>query len=165
MMARLWTILRDEKGTSLIEMGFVAPILAALAVGMVDIARGYTSKLALEQSAHRAIEKVQQYQSTSSTYDLLDTEAASAARDAGFSSAADSDVSIDYWLECNGTRQGDGTAGNGYNDTCDPGQTYTRYISLTITQKFKPLFGTKYFPGANSDGTYTIKGTAAIRTQ
>ncbi|MEO5772899.1 MAG: TadE/TadG family type IV pilus assembly protein [Sphingomicrobium sp.] len=165
MMRRLWNIVRDESGTSLIEMALVMPVLAGLTIGMVDIARGYSSKLALEQAAQRAIEKVQQYQSTSSTYNLLATEAASAARDAGFTTAADTDVAIDYWLECNGVRQGDGTAGNGYTSSCSSGQTNTRYISLAITQKFKPLFGTKYFPGANSDGTYTIKGTAAIRTQ
>lgn len=165
MTRPVWNIVRDESGTSLIEMALVMPILASLAIGMVDIARGYSSKLALEQAAQRAIERVQQYQSTESTYDLLDSEAAAAARDAGFTTAADTDVAIDYWMECDGTRKGNGTAGNGYDASCAPGEDTLRYISLKITQKFKPLFGTKYFPGANSDGTYTINGTAAIRTQ
>lgn len=165
MRLRPKSLLADETGTSLIEMALVMPVLAGLTVGMVDISRGYSSKLALEQAAHRSIEKVQQYQSTKDTYTLLQAEASDAARDAGFTTAADSDVAIDYWLECNGTRKGDGTAGNGYNDDCDPGQTYARFITVTITQKYKPMFGTKYFPNANSDGTYTIKGKAGIRTQ
>ncbi|MEO6360815.1 MAG: TadE/TadG family type IV pilus assembly protein [Sphingomicrobium sp.] len=165
MTRNLHPILTDERGTSLIEMALVMPILAGLAVGMVDIARGYSAKLALEQSANRAIEKVQQYQSNKDTYSLLKAEASDAARDAGFTTAADSDVAIDYWLECNGIRSGNGTAGNGYNDDCNPGQTYARFITVSITQKYKPMFGTKYFPSANSDGTYTINGKAGIRTQ
>jgi Flp pilus assembly protein TadG len=164
-MVTLPNILTDERGTSLIEMAFVIPVFAAMAVGMSDIALAYSGKLQLEQAAQRSIEKVQQYQSTSSTYDLLDSEAAAAARDAGFTSAADTDVTTDYWLECNGVRQGNGTAGNGYSADCDSGVTYSRYIKITISQKYTPKFASKIFPYANADGTYTIQGSAAIRTQ
>ena len=147
------SLARDERGTSLIEMAMVAPVLATLLVGMVDISRAYSAKLQLEQAAQRAIEKVMQYQADSSTYATLYTEAATAAN------VPVTDVTVDYWLECNGARAAD------YGSSCTTGQTYARYISVSIDKKFTPMFGTRFFPGANSDGTYTITGEAGLRTQ
>jgi Flp pilus assembly protein TadG len=150
---------RDERGASIIEMGLLLPILASLLIGLVDISRAYSAKLQLEQAAYRAIEKVQQYNTTSSTYSTLQSEAASAAQAAGFSNVTNSDVTIDYWLECNGSRQTD------YDTTCPSGQTYARWITLDITAKFTPMFSSNRWPGSNTDGTYTLHGKAGLRTQ
>src|SRR5262249_40976920 len=115
MIRQIQSLARDEGGASIIEMGLMLPILASLLIGMVDISRAYSAKLQLEQSAYRAIEKVQQYNTTEDTYNTLKSEAASAARGAGFTTVTDSDVTIDYWLECNGTR-----AAN-YDTVCSSG--------------------------------------------
>lgn len=155
----LRSLARDERGASLIEMGLMLPVLGSLLIGMVDISRAYSAKLQLEQSAYRAIEKVQQYNTNSSTYTTLQTEAASAAQAAGFTSVTTSDVTIDYWLECNGTRQAD------YNTPCSSGQTYARWVTVDITAKFTPMFASSRWPGSNSDGTYTLHGQAGLRTQ
>ena len=153
MMRRLRSLVRDERGTSLIEMAMVAPVFATLLVGMVDISRAYSAKLQLEQAAQRSIEKVQQYQATSSTYATLYTEAADAA------GVRVQDVTVDYWLECNGTRTAD------YTSSCTTGQAYSRYITVSIDKDYQPMFGTRFFPGANADGTFTITGEAGLRTQ
>lgn len=153
MMRRLRSLARDERGASIIEMAMVAPVLATLLVGMVDISRAYSAKLQLEQAAQRSIEKVQQYQTGESTYATLYTEAATAA------GVRVQDVTVDYWLECNGGRAAD------YNTSCTSGQTYARYISVSIDKDYRPMFGTRFFPGANADGTYTITGEAGLRTQ
>jgi Flp pilus assembly protein TadG len=58
---------QDERGASIVELALVTPILASLLIGMVDLSRAYSYKLNLEQGAQRAIEKVQQYQTTTST--------------------------------------------------------------------------------------------------
>ena len=150
---------RDERGASIIEMAMVMPVFAGLLIGMVDISRAYSAKLQLEQSAYRAIEKVQQYQATDSTYTTLQTEAGSAARAAGFSSVADTDVVIDYWLECNGTRQTD------YTITCPSGQTYARWVTVDIPATFTPMFSSRHWPGANANGTFSLHGRAGLRTQ
>jgi Flp pilus assembly protein TadG len=149
----LRSLARDERGASIIEMAMVLPVLATLLVGMVDISRAYSFKLQLEQAAQRSIEKVQQYRTTSSTFATLQTEAATAA------GVPTTDVAVDYWLECNGVRSGT------YNASCPSGETYARYITVTITKKFSPMFGTRFFPGANTDGTYTIDAEAGLRTQ
>ena len=101
MIRMFKSLARDEQGTSLIEMAMVAPVLGSMLLGMVDICRAYSAKLQLEQAAYRSIEKVQQYRTTSDTYTTLQAEAASAA------GVATSAVTVDPWLECNGTRQSD----------------------------------------------------------
>ncbi len=56
-MKRLSHLFRDERGTSVIELALVAPILASLVIGMSDLSRAYSAKLQLEQAAQRSIEK------------------------------------------------------------------------------------------------------------
>lgn len=153
MIRLLKNLARDESGASIIEMAMVVPVLATLLIGFVDISRAYSYKLQLEQAAQRSIEKVQQYQTSESTYSTLQSEAATAA---GVSA---SNVTIDYWLECNGTRQ------SNYDSVCSSGQSYARWITVDITGTFTPMFASTHWPGANSNGTYTVHGKAGLRTQ
>jgi Flp pilus assembly protein TadG len=151
-MMRLLRLARDERGASLIELALVMPFFAALVVGVVDLSRAYSAKLQLEQAAYRAIEKVQQYQTTESTYNTLQSEAATAA------GVPTSNVTIDYWLECDGVRQ------STYDTSCSGG-TQARWISVDVQNKFSPMFTTRAWPNANSDGTITLHGKASLRTQ
>jgi len=153
MIRALHRLRRDERGASLIELALVAPLFATFLIGMVDLSRAYAFRLSLEQAVQRSVEKVMQYQENTSTYSTLQSEAATAA---GVSTSA---VTIDYWLECNGVRQSD------YDTTCPAGQAYARFVTVSVQKKFTPMFGTKYFPGANSDGTFTIETEAGLRTQ
>jgi len=153
MIGFVRSLARDQRGASIIEMGMVMPVMATLLIGMVDISRAYSAKLQLEQSAQRAIEKVMQYQAETSTYETLYLEAATAA------GVPTSDVEVDYWLECDNARQTD------YNTSCTLGQVQARYITVTVEKNFMPMFGTRFFPGANNDGSYTISGEAGLRTQ
>ena len=152
-MIRFPRLAKDEHGASIIELALVAPILASLLIGMVDLSRAYSHKLKLEQAAQRAIEKVQQYQSTTSTYSTLQTEARAAA------GVPVGNVSIDYWLECNGVR-----AAN-YNSVCPDGQTYERRVLVEVDGTFTPTFRSRRWPRANPDGTFTLSGKAGMRTQ
>ena len=152
-MIRFTRLARDERGASIIELALVAPILASLLIGMVDLSRAYSYKLKLEQAAQRAIEKVQAYQTSTSTYGTLQAEAAAAA------GVPTSNVTIDYWLECDGTRA------TSYDSTCSGTQTYGRWVSVTVQGTFTPMFRSKYYPRANANGTFTIQGKAGMRTQ
>lgn len=159
MIRKLRNLLADDRGTSLIEMALATPLLAAVLMGMVDLSRAYSERLQLEQATQRAIEKVFNNQTVSTSYNTLKAEGVSAAHDAGFSTVTASDVTIDYWLECNGTRQ------TNYETSCTGGQIQSRYLNVAIRKKFTPYFGTQYFPGANSDGTFTLHADSGIRTQ
>lgn len=165
-MRRFLNLLRrDERGASIVEMALILPVFSTVVIGVTDISRAYSQKLILEQAAYRAVEKVQQYQSTESTYNTLQSEVVAAATAAGFTDVTASNVTIDWWLECNGVRQGNGSPGNGYDGTCNSGQTYSRWITVDVTHKFTPLFASRRWPGSNSDGTYTLHGRAGLRTQ
>lgn len=159
MMRKLQSLLRDERGASVIELALVLPVLASLLIGMVDISRAFSAKLQLEQAAYRAIEKVQQYNTSQSTYSTLQAEAANAANAAGFTDVTTSDVTIDYWLECNNVRQTD------YSSSCTSGQVYARWVTVDIAGVFRPMFSSRRFAGANENGTYTLHGKAGLRTQ
>ena len=150
---------QDEGGNSIIELALVAPILATLLIGMVDLSRAYSSKLMLEQAAQRSIEKVQQYQASASTPTLLKAETVAAAQAAGFTSTTAADVTVDFWLECNGTRAAD------YESSCPTGQTYGRWVSVDLKATFTPMFRVRRWMGSNADGTFTIHGIAGMRTQ
>lgn len=153
MIQKLRKLAADERGTSLVEMALATPILAALLTGMVDLSLAYSQKLQLEQAAQRAIERVMNRQMASTSYNTIKTEAANQA------DVPEDNVTVDFWLECNGTRQTD------YDTSCTTGQIQARYLTVTVEKDFTPVFSTKYFPGANDDGTFTIESEAGIRTQ
>ena len=152
MSGPLKNLVADEAGASLVELALAAPVLAALLIGMVDISRGYSAKLQVEQAAQRTIEKVMQREIASSDFtSVLKAEGAAAA------TVDQSAVTVDYFLECNGTRQA-------WTTTCTDGQTYARYVTVDISKVYTPLFRTR-FAGANTNGTYTLHGKAGIRLQ
>ena len=162
MMTLVRNLARDERGASIIELALVAPILATIVLAMGDLSRAYSTKLQLEQAAYRSIERVQQYQSTEATYDLLDNEAVAAAQASGFTDVTDSNVHVTWWLECNGVTQ------SNYDSGCSGGQTQARWISVDITRDFMPSFSPMSFNrwlGSNSNGSFTLHGKAGLRTQ
>ena len=158
-MIRLLRLGRDQRGASVIEMALVAPVLATFLVGMVDLARAYSFRLGLEQVVHRSIEKVMQYQENTSTYSTIQNETVAAATSAGYTDVTASDVTIDYWLECNGARQSD------YDTSCSEGDVYARFVTVSVQSDFTPMFGGRFFPGANANGSFTIQTQAGMRTQ
>ncbi|HET7708056.1 MAG TPA: TadE/TadG family type IV pilus assembly protein [Sphingomicrobium sp.] len=155
-MMKLTAIWRAEDGASIVEMGFAAPILSLLLIGMVDMSRGYSAKLQLEQIAQRTVEQVQNgdYAETADYKTALKAEAAAAA------GVATSAVTISSWLECNN----DGTK-LAFTASCsDTSQPYARYVEVSIDKQYTPMFKTR-FAGARADGTYMLKGTAGVRIQ
>ncbi|MBA2771420.1 MAG: pilus assembly protein [Sphingomonas sp.] len=151
-------LLRNERGSSIIEMALAAPFLAALLIGMVDLSRGYSAKLQLEQAAQRTIEKIVQQKSVVTDYTAHKAEAAMAA---GVTVDA---VTIDAWLECSADGQTWRRAAS-FSSVCETSEPYyARYVEVDITKIYNPLFGTTY-AGANTDGTYTLRGIAGVRIQ
>jgi Flp pilus assembly protein TadG len=154
MMKKRISLARSEDGTSVIEMGFAAPILALLLMGMVDMSRGYSTKLQLEQISQRTVEKIQNtdYADTADFKTALKAEAAAAA------GVAASAVTINSWHECNN----DGVKLS-FSATCpNEADSYARYVEVSIQKTYTPMFKTR-FGGAEANGTYTLVGTAGVR--
>lgn len=144
----------DQRGNALIEMALIAPVLATLLIGTVDISRASSAKLGVEQAAQRTIELVQRSDYRTADNATLEADAEDAA-------GTGSNATISAWLECNG----DGVHLDYDSGTCGATDTYARYVQITVTQSFTPLFGTRFFAGANTDGTVTVSATAGVRTQ
>lgn len=151
MRKLLPSLRQDERGTSVIELALAAPILAVLTIGMIDLSEGFSEKLRLEQAAQRSIEKVMQGRSTTTTMAALKTEAATVA------GVAEANVTTDFWLECNGTRNAN------YTTVCSANQTYARYISVSISKAYTPFFDYDLNGGATN--SYTLTGAATVRIQ
>lgn len=154
MMKNLIPIARNEDGTSIIEMGFAAPILALMLIGMVDMSRGYSAKLQLEQIAQRTVEKIQ----NTDYVDSADYKTALKAEAAAAAGVATTAVTINSWLECNN----DGVKLAFTASCANVDHQYARYVEVSIQKTYTPMFKTR-FGGAEADGTYTLVGTAGVR--
>ena len=155
MSRRLSSLRRDERGAAIIELAIVAPVLALMTIGVVDMANGFATKLKLEQAAQRAIEKVMQTTGNGTSEDTIKAEAASQAE------VAVDNVTVNFRLECDGTLQADP------NGECLDTQKTSKWVTVTVNDKYKPLFALKKFKfsGLESDGTYHISAKAGMRTQ
>lgn len=159
-MKQLSNLIRDERGTSVIELALLAPILASLVVGMSDLSRAYSAKLQLEQAAQRSIEKAMNGKKETTLYETLQDEAVAAA-------GVDPDaVEVRYWLECDGVSQNTSpsTMAEDYEIVCDDGESIARYVNVRIEKDFSPMFDVKWL-GSNPDGSFTLVGAAGIRVQ
>ena len=162
MTQRLAHLRLDKRGAAVIELALVAPFLAAFVVGMTDISRAYATKLRLAQAAQRAIESIQVNGKNTNNYTTLSAEASAAATAAGYSGST---VVVNYALECNGAVTSSNATGAGITTTCQSGQTYARYVTVTISTLYTPMFATSYFPGANAQGRVAVSGYAGLRVQ
>jgi Flp pilus assembly protein TadG len=147
------SLLRCERGNSFIEMAFAAPLLVLLLTGMVDISRAVSEKLQVVQVAQRTVERVQRTGFSESDGATLEAEAEAAAGEG-------SDATVSAWLEC-----GSSSTKLSYTGSCAEGEAYARFVGIVITKDYDPLYGSKFFPGANADGTFTFEGAAGIRVQ
>ena len=151
-MTRFARLFADVRGSSIIEMGLVAPFLCAMLVGMVDLSRAYSTKLQVEQAAQRTIEKIQVTSYQSSQDDAIKAEAAAAA------GVAAENVVITSWLQCNNT-----STKLAYTASCSGTDPYARYVQIQITKSYTPFFRMKW--NRTTSGIWTVRGTAGIRTQ
>lgn len=174
----LWRTMKlaaDQRGAAVIELAMVAPVLALMTIGVVDMSNAISRKLALEQGAQRAIEKIMQTTEDSSVEDTLKSEAVCQVNGTNANGTCKTtpittaNVTVTYKLECwNGTTLSstqtntDPLAFDAL--TCGTGETEARYIEVGVTDKYTPLFPV-HFLSFNGDGTYHLSATAGMRTQ
>ena len=142
----------DDRGAAVIELALIAPMLALLTIGIVDVSQAFGRKLALEQAAQRAVEKVMQTTGTTTPEGTIKAEAATQA------GVSEDDVTVTYTLECNGVAVAD------FDTECDPAQKEARYLTVTVIGSYTPMFPAHYF-GDDADKIYHMTATAGVRTQ
>jgi len=161
-MGRLLTLWREDRGAAIIELAIVAPVIALMTVGVVDLSNGFSNKLRLEQAAQRSIEKVMQTTGVTSVEDTIVTEAVcqfNGTNPGGTCKSAPitaANVTVTHRIECNGVV----SAG----PDCTAGQVEARWIKVTIWTDYAPLFPLK-FSGIDAGNKYRIQASAGIRTE
>ena len=140
-----------ERGTSIIEMGAIVPLLCFLIVGVVDLSMAYSHRLGLEAAAERTLDNgVSKGQDvTNKNFNYLKAEAASAA------GVSQNNVTVDFWLECNGVRK------TNYTDVCAANEQISRYLSISITDSFQPVISLAPF-AAIYGGTSTLTNNVSM---
>jgi Flp pilus assembly protein TadG len=162
----------NERGAAIIELAIIAPIFALMTIGVVDMSNAYSRKLGLEQGAQRAIEKIMQTTQGATVEDTLKTEAVCQVNGTNADGTCKSspittaDVTVTFRLECTNA---DGTV-DVFTDAdaatdCAASQTKAQYVSVTVTDKYTPMFPIHFAGLDSSDGTYHITATAGMRTQ
>lgn len=147
------TLLEDRRGTSVLELGLILPLIMTVLVGLVDVARTYSRQMALQQAAIRSLERVQAGQERGN-FAYVQLEATAAATEAHFTAPL---VTVSYWLECNGARV------TIYNSLCLETQTTARYVQVTITASHSPHFSFSPVGVRQANGTVALSASHAVR--
>lgn len=141
---------RDTRGASMIEFGMLAPFLGLLVAGMIDLGQGLSERYTLQQAVNVGLEMLHSAAPEADAdesqvdYSFVRDEAAAAAD-------VDVDqVTMDQWLECDGTRQDD------FNGTCEDDEAVARYIELSIE---------KIYSGSLFLGEVEMAARGAVRVQ
>lgn len=145
-------LVQDDRGAAVIELALVAPVLALMTIGIIDVSQAFGRKLVLEQAAQRAIEKVMQTTGNTTVEETIKQEAAAQG------GVSRDDVTVTYRLECNGVVK------EVFETECAPGEIQGRWLMVTVSGSYTPMFPTHYF-GNEDDGIYHMVATAGVRTQ
>lgn len=164
MIARLHKLWRAKRGAAIIELAIVAPVIALMTVGVVDLSNGFSSKLRLEQAAQRSIEKVMQTTGITSVETTIVNEAVcqvNGTNDDGTCKTAPitaANVTVDHLLYCNAAAEPTEA------EDCAAGEIESRWVRVTIRSDYEPLFPL-HFSGIADDGKYHLEASAGIRTE
>ena len=161
-MGRFLTLWRATRGAAIIELAIVAPVIALMTVGVVDLSNGFSSKLLLEQAAQRSIEKVMQTTGITSVEDTIANEAICQVNGTNANGSCKTapitaaNVTVTHRLECNGVLSA--------NVDCAPGEVSSKWVQVTIWDDYEPLFPV-HFSGIDDGGKYRIQASAGMRTE
>jgi Flp pilus assembly protein TadG len=170
-------LLANDRGAAVIELAMVAPVLALTVIGIVDMSNAYSRKLALEQGAQRAVEKIMNTTETATVESTLSTEVQcqvnGSTTSGGVTTCNTSPtqaITVTWRQDCTdsgGTvttqTSTDSATYDGF--TCPSGNVRTaRYVQVTVTDKYTPLFPIHFAAFNTGDGTYHISATAGVRT-
>lgn len=175
---RVTRLLTNTRGAAVIEMALIAPVLALGVIGIVDVSNAYSRKLALEQGAQRAIEKIMNTTETSTVEATLANEVQCQVNGSSTTSGATTcntsptqTITVTWRLDCTDsagavTTQTTTSSATYDGFTCAAGAvSQARYVQVNVTDKYSPLFPIHFGSSYNSgDSTYHISATAGVRT-
>ena len=173
-MIRLFS---SERGAAVIEMALIAPVLALGVIGIVDVSNAYSRKLALEQGAQRAVEKIMNTTENSTVESTLANEvrcqvngSTTSGSTTTCNTSSTQNITVNWRLDCTtgGTTTSTSTTSSATYDAlvaaCISPATKAGYVQVTVTDKYSPLFPIHFAAFNTSDSTYHLAATAGVRT-
>lgn len=156
------SLLRDDRGVSVIEFGFLVPILAFMLLGMLDLANGYTRKMAVENAVARAMEKVSVL-AVQDDYNFLKAEVVNA-----YPSVTASSVIVEPYAMCDTTKMPTFRSECGFRADATP-EEISRYVRLRVEHRWTPTFNWGAFGlriyKTGSDGKVPLNVETQLRVQ
>ena len=172
---RFRRLLANARGAAVIELALVAPVLALGVIGIVDVSNAYSRKLALEQGAQRAVEKIMNTTETSTVEATLASEVQCQVNGSSTSGGVTTcntsptqAITVTWRLDCTvgTTTTSQSTTSSviydGYLAAC--AGTKAGYVQVTVTDKYTPMFPIHFASFNTSDSTYHLAATAGTRT-
>ncbi|WP_313808908.1 TadE/TadG family type IV pilus assembly protein [Sphingobium sp.] len=142
----------DPAGNSTVELAIIMPVLVLLTCLAGDVAMAFKAKIALQRAAERAAQMATAGGYNSTAYQNLAADAASAA------GVSTNNVTVTPTLICDSTAQTT-------PDYCTSTQQQKRYVAITISGTYTPMFA-KLAPNSNwSSQGIAITGSASVRLQ
>ena len=179
-MSRLRVIglLANDGGAAVIEMALIAPVLALGVIGIVDVSNAYSRKLALEQGAQRAVEKIMNTTENSSVETTLANEvkcqvngSTTATTTSGGTTTTTTTCNTSPTQSITVTWRVDCTTGGVTTSTSTTNSaTYDVLIAACTSPstkagyKYSPLFPIHFAAFNTNDSTYHLAATAGVRT-
>lgn len=161
-------LLRDERGTSVIELSFIIPVLILLICGASDLAFCYARGLAIQQAAARTAELALASGAPSDPSAMATTLQNEAATAAGITVSATADTTncqssrnpcVKFWLECDGVVQ------LSYTTTCAGAAVPGRFVSITLTDTYNWMFEQLVPSWNNQPYSVKLRGFSEVRLQ
>jgi len=161
-------ILRDQRGASVIELGFIIPMLILLVCGASDLAMCYARGLTIQQAAARTSELALANGAPTdpaTTATILQNEAATAD---GITVSTTTDTTncqsssnpcVKYWLECDGVVQ------STYTTDCTGSAIPARFVSVTITDTYNWMFEAIVPAWNRQPYSVSLRGFSTVRIQ
>jgi Flp pilus assembly protein TadG len=165
MIKKLFKLRRDQRGVATIELALFSPILAGMIVGVVDMSNAFSRKLAIEQAAQRAIEKVMQTTGVKSVAETIIDEVGDQANIPEAERA--SKITVTYSLECDDEDPKTDTDADEFDKlSCAEGTVIeARYIEVEVNDVYKPMFPLHFSSYDSEAGGYPVRAIAGMRTK
>ncbi len=150
VVAPLIALTGTERGSSLVELAFLLPLLSFLLLGVIDFGRAYYLSIEVTNAAYAGAEYGTQYPSDTTG---MTTAANNDAHDI---SAGVSPVAT-YGCECSDL-SGTASASCATQPTCTGGATVVSYVKVTTSYTYNTMF---HWPGIPS--SFALTGSAKMR--
>ena len=168
-------LLANDRGAAVIEMALIAPVLALGVIGIIDVSNAYSRKLALEQGAQRAVEKIMNTTETATVEATLANEvqcqvngSTTSGGNTTCNTSPTQNITVTWQLNCTvgGTMTSQSTTVSATYDVWVQACAGTKagYVQVTVTDKYSPLFPIHFAAFNTNDSTYHLAATAGVRT-